>query len=259
MTNSAVPVEHRQGTHMDNPVAANVFGTLGAVLWSLQVSRTMFLIYRCLFLTLRAQLLPQIWKNWRRHDSESLSAAFFLSWALAGVPLGVYNIANDFNIALQVQPNILIVLSLWTGAQCKYYGDKWSLKKVILLSVSIGLVLGGLEAGLVFALKEAKEREHDWASTLMAVLAAVLLAGGVLRHYVDIFKTKSDAGISLSFAVLDASGDVASLLSVIFQSSLSILGLVIYGSELVIWIGLIALVIYFRTAHGHKNNGVATD
>lgn len=193
------------------------------------------------------KLLPQIWTNWRRHDSESLSPIFFLSWAIAGVPLGVYNIADDYNIALQVQPNILIFLSLFTWAQCQYYGRKRPVKFVILLSVAIGATLGGIEAGLVFALRVANERGQKWAATLMAVVAAVLLAGGVLRHYVDTWKTRSDAGLSLKFALLDASGDVASLLSVIFQPSLSVLGLVIYGSELVIWIGLIMIVVYFRT------------
>lgn len=163
------------------------------------------------------------------------------------MPLGVYNIADDYNIALQVQPNILIFLSLFTWAQCQYYGKKRSFKFVILLSVAIGATLGGIEAGLVFALRVANERGQKWAATLMAVVAAVLLAGGVLRHYVDMWKTRSDAGLSLKFALLDASGDVASLLSVIFQPSLGVLGLVIYGSELVIWIGLIVIVVYFRT------------
>lgn len=158
----------------------------------------------------------------------------------------MYNIADDYNIALQVQPNILIFLSLFTWGQCQYYGKKRALKCVVLFSAAIGTVLGGIEAGLVFALRVANERGQKWAATLMAVVAAVLLAGGVLRHYVDMWKTRSDAGLSLKFALLDASGDVASLISVIFQPSLSVLGLVIYGSELVIWMGLIVIVIYFR-------------
>ncbi|KAE8360469.1 PQ loop repeat-domain-containing protein [Aspergillus caelatus] len=225
---------------MDNHVAANVFGTLGAVLWSLQ-------------------LLPQIWKNWRRHDSESLSAAFFLSWAMAGVPLGVYNISNNFNIALQVQPNILIFLSLWTWSQCKYYGDKWSLKKIAPLAIVIGAVLGGAETGLVFALRVAFRRGHKWPSTLMAILSAVLLAAGVLQHYVDMFRTRSDAGLSLKFALLDASGDVASILSVIFQPSLDILGLVIYGTEFAIWLGLMIILLYFRAAQRRKRRVIRVD
>jgi len=42
-------------------------------------------------------------------------------WAWAGVPLGVYNVVEDFNIALQIQPQILTFLSLVTWIQCYYY------------------------------------------------------------------------------------------------------------------------------------------
>jgi hypothetical protein len=188
-----------------------------------------------------------------------LSPIFFLSWAIAGVPLGVYNIADEFNIALQVQPNILIFLSLWTWSQCNYYGKKWSRKTIALSFISIAVALGGVETGLVFALRVARRRGHDWASTLMAVIAAVLLAGGVLRHYIDMIRTRSDAGISLRFAILDASGDLASILSVIFQPKLKVLGLVIYGSELAIWIGLMAIVVFFRTRDRRGGGGVDSE
>lgn len=43
-------------------------------------------------------------------------------WACAGVPLGVYNIVEGFNVALRIQPQILTTLSLLTWAQCYYYG-----------------------------------------------------------------------------------------------------------------------------------------
>ena len=42
-------------------------------------------------------------------------------WACAGVPLGIYNIVKDFNIALQIQPQILTFLSLITLGQCLFY------------------------------------------------------------------------------------------------------------------------------------------
>ncbi|KAI7298743.1 PQ loop repeat protein-like protein [Hortaea werneckii] len=219
---------------MNSPAAANTFGTVGAVLWSLQ-------------------LLPQIWTNWRRHDSEALSPTFFLAWAFAGVPLGVYNIVQDFNYALQVQPNILIFLSLVNWAQCKYYGEtKWGGKRIAPSFASMAMVLGGVETGLVFALRVADRKGQKWAVMLMAIAAAILLAGGVLRHYVSMFRSRSDAGLSLKFALLDAGGDVASLLAVVFQARLSILGLVIYGSELVIWLGLMGIVLYFRVVNRHK-------
>jgi hypothetical protein len=46
-----------------------------------------------------------------------------LLWACAGVPLGAYNISENFNIALQIQPQILTVLSLITWIQCYHYDD----------------------------------------------------------------------------------------------------------------------------------------
>ena len=53
-------------------------------------------------------------------------------WAWAGVPLGVYNIVNEFNIALRVQPQILSILSLATWVQCLYYEQVFGLKSITL-------------------------------------------------------------------------------------------------------------------------------
>lgn len=53
-------------------------------------------------------------------------------WAWAGVPLGVYNIVSDFNVALQVQPQILAFLSLLTWIQVYYY-EKVSLTAILAL------------------------------------------------------------------------------------------------------------------------------
>lgn len=124
----------------------------------------------------------------------------------------------------------------------------------------IAIVLAGAEVGLVYALRLARERGHTWPSILMAIVAAILLAGGVLRHYLQMLKTRSDAGLSLKFATLDLSGDVASLLSVLFQKTLKIYGIVIYGSELAIWVGLIGLAIHYRRVrNAESSKGPVTD
>lgn len=44
-----------------------------------------------------------------------------LLWSFAGIPLGVYTIAQNLNIALQIQPQLLTALSLITWGQCLYY------------------------------------------------------------------------------------------------------------------------------------------
>ena len=80
----------------------------------------------------------------------------------------------------------------------------------------------------------------------MAVLSASLLAAGVLRHYWDIYVHRTVRGISFIFAAIDAAGDLFSLVSVLFQPTLDVLGLVIYGTELALWIGVFACGGYFN-------------
>ena len=60
-----------------------------------------------------------------------------LLWAAAGAPLGVYNIVNELNVALRIQPQILTTLSLVTWAQCLYYGTV----RVFLIMVYICRIL----------------------------------------------------------------------------------------------------------------------
>lgn len=212
---------------MDKPILSDVMGTLGAVCWSIQ-------------------LTPQLILNYRRHSAAGLSPAFMLFWASAGIPLGVYNITSGLSIALRVQPQILTALSLLTWAQCYYYERRWSLPRVVAVTGSAACVMGGVEAALVFALRGGIERGTMWPLTLMAVLAAVLLALGVCEQYLAIWKSRSVEGISFLFCGIDALGDVTSVISVVFERHFDILGLVIYSVEFVMWMGVFALGFYFK-------------
>ena len=169
-----------------------------------------------------------------------------LLWACAGVPLGVYNIVEDFNIALQIQPQILTFLSLVTWGQCKYYGNKWSISHALALAVPVAGLMGGIECGLVFGLRVARQHHVHWPIILMAVLSACLLCAGVLRHYWDIYKERTVRGISFIFVFIDALGDLTSLISVVFEPKLEVLGMVIYASELVLWSGVMACGGYYN-------------
>ncbi|KAF2173935.1 hypothetical protein M409DRAFT_16204 [Zasmidium cellare ATCC 36951] len=212
---------------MDNPALANAFGTLGAVCWSVQ-------------------LIPQIVINWRRHNATGLQPTMMMLWAWAGVPLGVYNIVSNFNIALQIQPQILAVLSLLTWIQCYYYEQKWSIARSLAVVLPIASIMAGIEVALVYALRMGVRRHVHWPVTLMAVLAALFLALGVLRHYWDIYVHRTVRGISFLFVGIDALGDLTSIISVVFQPKLDVLGLVIYGTELVLWIGIFACGGYYN-------------
>jgi len=106
--------------------------------------------------------------------------------------------------------------------------------------------MGGIQAALIVALRIAQEKHLQWPLTLMAALSAALLAAGVLRHYWDIYIHRTVRGISFLFVGIDAAGDVFSLVSVVFQRDLDVLGLVIYGTELILWIGVFACGGYYN-------------
>ena len=169
-----------------------------------------------------------------------------LLWACAGVPLGVYNIVENFNIALRIQPQILTFLSLLTWGQCKYYGNKWSIFHALAIGAPVAGLMAGIECGLVFGLRTARQHHVHWPITFVAVLSACLLCAGVLRHYWDIYKERTVRGISFMFVFIDALGDLTSLISVIFEPKLRVLGMVIYASELVLWSGVMACGGYYN-------------
>lgn len=210
-----------------NPTVSNIFGTLGAVCWSVQ-------------------LFPQIILNYRRQSAAGLSSGFMLFWASAGVPLGVYNIISGFNIALQIQPQILTTLSLVTWGQCYLYERKWNICKVLAAAGSLAVVMAAVEAALFFAVRVATHQEIHWPSTLMAVLAAVLLSLGVMEQYLAIWKNRSVEGISFLFCGIDALGDVTSIVSVAFEPSINGLAFAMYGAEFVLWCGVFACGFWFK-------------
>ncbi|WPH00235.1 Hypothetical protein R9X50_00305800 [Acrodontium crateriforme] len=212
---------------MDVPIAANTLGVLGAVCWSVQ-------------------LIPQIVLNYRRNNATGLQPQMMMLWSMAGIPLGVYNIVSDFNIALQIQPQILTFLSLTTWIQCYYYESKWSIPKALTVVIPIACIMAGVEVALVYALRIGVQHETRWPITLMAVLAATFLALGVLRHYWDVYVYRTVRGISFLFVGIDAMGDLTSLLSILFQPRIDILGLVIYGVELTLWLGIFACGGYYN-------------
>ncbi|KAK4154826.1 PQ loop repeat-domain-containing protein [Chaetomidium leptoderma] len=212
---------------MDVPVAANALGTLGAICWSVQ-------------------LIPQIVVNYRRHHATGLQPSMMMLWAWAGVPLGVYNIVREFNVALRIQPQILIFLSLITWLQCYYYQREWTIMRCLLVVAPLAVVMGGIQGALIIGLRILTSRQVEWPMTFMAVLSAVLLAAGVLRHYWDIWVHRTVRGVSFVFVGIDAAGDLFSLASVFFQPTLDILGMVIYGSELVLWLGVFVCGGYYN-------------
>ncbi|KAK8204908.1 PQ loop repeat protein [Phyllosticta capitalensis] len=176
-----------------------------------------------------AGIIPQIWSNWRSKDTDGFDAIFPLLWAIAAVPFGVYNIAQNFNIGVQIQPQIFCALSYICWAQCKYYNDKWSKLKTNLALLVICLLSAGIEAGLIVGLRPVYRRGNETPLTVIGIIAAILLAVGLLPILWGQWGRQGRAkNLNFLFLSVDFLGAVFSLMSLVAQRHFDILGGILY-------------------------------
>jgi hypothetical protein len=74
-------------------------------------------------------------------------------WAIAAVPFGIYCISQYLNIPLQVQPQLFLLLCVICWLQCMHYDQGWSMRKCILAMIALCVVFGGIQAGVIFAIR----------------------------------------------------------------------------------------------------------
>ncbi|KAI9434542.1 hypothetical protein F5148DRAFT_990044 [Russula earlei] len=198
-----------------NAVVENIFGTMGAIFWTIQ-------------------LIPQLVKSCRAKSTTGLSpylvgqalpTAFL--WGVASLPPGVYVIVQDWNVPLIVQPQLLGLFSLLSWGQCMYYGAgrtrAWC---AAVLGVTLALC-GALEAALVFALRPSYRRGTHAGKAgvrFFGVLSSALLSIALPPQYYEIYKHGAVIGISLPFMAIDLLGGVFSILSLVFKRHISLKG-----------------------------------
>ena len=83
---------------MANAVAENVLGTIGTVLWCIQ-------------------LIPQVIRNYRAKNCEGLPLLMMFLWAASGVPFSIYFIATDGSIPLRIQPQLFTFSAHYLGSK----------------------------------------------------------------------------------------------------------------------------------------------
>ncbi|KAG6910220.1 hypothetical protein DXG01_012355 [Tephrocybe rancida] len=172
------------------------------------------------------QLLPQIWKSWREKSTAGLSPFLVLLWGLAGLPLGAYAILQNLSIPLVCQPQLFGFLALFSWGQCLYYDKGKSHLVAIMIAGSVMLVIGGLEAGIVFAVRPSMNQR---AIDFFGIFTSVLIAAGLLPQYYEIFKGKEVVGISIPFIAIDWLGGIFSLISLVFRPEFDIIAGVAYS------------------------------
>ncbi|KAI0705221.1 PQ loop repeat-domain-containing protein [Cytidiella melzeri] len=198
-----------------NTVAENVLGTMGTVCWMIQ-------------------LLPQIWKSWREKSTEGLSPFIGLLWGISGAFLGVYVIVQDLNIPLIVQPQVLSFLSLVSWSQCQYYDKNRPLRTCILWLLGLLVVLGGFEAGMIFAIRPAYHKGNHKPVQFFGIMSSILLSSALFPQYYEIYKHHEVIGISLPFMAIDLLGGLFSVLSLVFKPTFDIIAGVAYSCVVVL-------------------------
>ncbi|KAK8073106.1 hypothetical protein PG996_006454 [Apiospora saccharicola] len=194
----------------DIPVAANVLGTIGTILWCVQ-------------------LVPQIWANWRTKKTDGLPASMMFLWAACGVPFGVYAIIQNFNIPIQVQPQCFGALSIVAWVQILMYSHNWATWKATTLGVVVTLAFAGIEAALILTLRVIYERGNETPPIVVGIIASILLAAGLVPPYGEIWKRRGRVvGINWVFLSMDCSGAFFSLMALVAQNTFDILGGVLY-------------------------------
>ncbi|KDQ61337.1 hypothetical protein JAAARDRAFT_149976 [Jaapia argillacea MUCL 33604] len=192
-----------------NPVAENVLGTMGTIFWT-------------------AQLVPQVWKSYRSKSTEGLSPLLVLMWSISAVFLGVYAIVQNLNIPLILQPQLFGALCLTSWAQCQYYGNKRSLRTCLAMYFGAVLLLGGFEAGMVFAVKPSYNEGNNRPTAFFGIAASVLLSIGLFPQYYEIWKHGEVIGISITFMTVDLLGGVFSDLSLAFKPKFDVIAGIAY-------------------------------
>ena len=182
---------------MSSDVATNVLGTIGTVLWSVQ-------------------LIPQVWKNYRRHGVDGLSMFLFIMWIIAAEFYGPYAIIQHLNIPIQIQPQSWCFFCIIVVVQVLHYDHGWDTCKCIWAVCGSSAVLGGIQVGFVFALRE---HPSDWSIKVFGALAAVFIFVGLLPPYLDIWRQHRVRGFSWLFLAIDMLGALFSILSMAVSST----------------------------------------
>ena len=163
------------------------------------------------------------------------------------VPFGVYAIVQNFNIPLQIQPQVFCFFSLVSWAQILFYNNGWRVWTGSLFAAAIGILFAGLEVVLVLTLRGPYHRGNNAGMLAMGILASVILAIGLLPPYWEAWKRRGRIiGINWIFISVDFSGGFFSLMALVAQETFDILGGMLYGVCLLLEGGIFVTHILWR-------------
>ncbi|KAG6828914.1 hypothetical protein H0H92_006300 [Tricholoma furcatifolium] len=118
-----------------------------------------------------------------------------------------------------------------------------------LIAGSVMLIVGGLEVGVVFAVRPSM---NPRAIDFFGIFSSIMIAGGLLPQYYEIFKRGEVIGISIPFIAIDCLGGVFSIVSLAFRPEFDIKAGIAYSLVTALDAGIIiASVILHPSVRKH--------
>lgn len=155
-----------------------------------------------------------------------------LLWAISAVPLGVYAIIQNFALPIQIQPQVFGSLSLITWAQILIYNNGYTAIRASILVIATAILFGGVEILLILTLRPLYNRGVEWPVLTVGIIAAILLAAGLIPPYFEMWKRKGRVvGIHFGFLSVDWLGAFFNLMGVVAQQTFDPLG----GCLFIVW------------------------
>lgn len=175
------------------------------------------------------QLIPQIIYQYRRRNCEGLPPIMMFLWVISSTPFSIYFCISTPNIILQIQPHLFMLFCSISYIQTLYYPPvQMNRLKICIIMATIILVDAGMEIGFILWLKPLYEKGTTWPDLIFGILAAVLLAVGLLPPYFELAKRQGRVvGINFWFLFVDSLGAYLSIISVVV-GTMDVVGIILY-------------------------------
>lgn len=221
---------------------ANVLATIGTVCWCVQ-------------------LIPQIYHNYRRKNTEGFPEVMVIFWCLCAPFFAVFVVVEDASIPIMLQPHLFGFFCTVVYVQVMYYPPISRPKKQIILRTGLFVLFQiCLEVGCIIPLRKVYQRGTTWPTLIFGIIASILIAFGLIPPYFELWKRDGRVvGINFLFLLVDLSGAVFSLASLaVDPADLDTMGLVLYTIcatlEVGIFISQFVWLVRFRLFKKTKTN-----
>lgn len=192
---------------------SNVLATIGTVCWCVQ-------------------LLPQIYVNYRKKNTEGFPELMALLWCLCAPFFAVFVVTENESIPIMLQPHLFGFFCWIVYIQIMYYPPVARTKKEIVVRAG-GFLLFQiiLEVSCIIPLRKLYiDGTCTWPPLIFGILASITLAIGLIPPYFELWKRQGRVvGINFLFLLVDFSGAIFSLASLaVDPEDIDIMGLVVY-------------------------------